>query len=106
MRETDFAGAGPASAAHQSAGHRLDASDVEGFAERQPRQDRRQRAGQQRLARARRPLHETVVAAGTGDLQGSLGQFLPTRISQIRVIRGLSSMSLLQELKFATDSHR
>ena len=51
MRETDFAGAGSASAAHQSAGYRLDASDVEGFAERQPRQDRRQRVGQQRHAK-------------------------------------------------------
>ncbi len=67
----------------QGAGHRVDARDVQRFAEGQPGQDRGQRPRQQRLAGAGRSFHETVVAAGAGDLQRTLGLFLPLDVREI-----------------------
>jgi hypothetical protein len=100
VRETDLAGAWPAPAtdepgvtdgvvgrakwarAHQRlvvaqlTGHRIDAGDVQRFAEGEAGQDRGQGAGQQRFARARRTSQTAVVTAGAGDLQRPLSVFL------------------------------
>ena len=48
--------------ARKLVGHRVHARDVQGLVDGHARQDRGQRAGQQRLAGARRPGHEDVRA--------------------------------------------
>ena len=127
MGQADLAGAGPAPAAHQPGmadgvvgraegarahqrlavgqrvGHGVDARDVQRFAERQAGQDGGQRPRQQRLARARRPLHQTVVAAGAGDLQRPLGLFLPLDIGKVDGEDGLVALVEAQGVLKAGD---
>ena len=50
-------------------GRRVDPGDLQRFVGIQRRQDRRQASGQQRLARARPPDHQEVMAAGRRHLQ-------------------------------------
>ena len=58
----------------------IDARDVQRLGQGQARQNRGQRTRQLRLASVRRTRHETVVAAGAGNLQRPFGQLLPLDI--------------------------
>ena len=71
-------------AALQRARHRLDHGDVEQLARRERRQDRRQTGREHGFARARRTVHQQVVAAGRRDLEGALGTLLPPDVGEVR----------------------
>ncbi len=120
VRQADLAGARPApaadqpgvadgvvrraegAAAHQrrpggqQAADRVDLRHLQRLRERQARQDRRQRAGQQRLARPRRSGHDRVVPAGRGDLQPALDLLLPPHVRQVDAGRRLVALVQLQ----------
>ena len=54
----------------------LHTRDLDRLAPCHRRQDRRKPPGQHRLATAGRPLEQDVVAAGRGDLEGALAEFV------------------------------
>ncbi len=57
--------------------------DLERLGRRQIGQDAGQAGGEQRFARARRPDHQQVVAAGRRDLERALGDLLPLDLPEI-----------------------
>src|SRR5947207_9087779 len=70
-------------ARRQDASDRINPGHFQRFVSREWRQDTRQSARQQGLARTGRPGHENVVAASRGELEGALGVLLPMDICEI-----------------------
>ena len=69
------------------AGRAVDLGDLERLLEAGRRQDSGQPPGEHGLARAGRPDHQQVVAAGGGDLERALGVLLPAHVGQVRARR-------------------
>ncbi len=72
----------------QQARHRVDRRDLQRLVERQRRQEPRQAPRQHRLARAGRPDHQQVVAAGGGDLERPPGQVLAVHVAEVGLVGG------------------
>ena len=70
----------------QQAGDAPDRGDLDGFLERERRQDGRQPPGQHRLAGAGRPDHQHVVRTGGGDLEGALGVRVAPHVGEIEAV--------------------
>jgi hypothetical protein len=68
------------------AGNGGDHRDLEQFRRRQRWQDRWQPRRKHRLARARRPHHQQVMAAGCCDFERSLGALLALDVAQVEFI--------------------
>ena len=81
-------------AAGEFARERLHHRDLERLARIERRQNAGQALRQHRLARAGRPDHQHVVAAGGGDLERALGGLLSLHVAQVRSVR-----RLLRELR-------
>ena len=84
MRRAERPRPSPMRAARQLAGEAAapcDTSSISAGVER--RQDRRQPPRQHRLAGARRPDHQEVVAAGGGDLERALGGLLALDVREV-----------------------
>ena len=64
-------------------GRAVDLGDLQGLLEARGREDARHPPRKHRLARAGRPDHQHVVAAGGGYLQGPLGVLLPSHVGEV-----------------------
>ena len=67
----------------------VDLGGLDGLVEAHPGKDRRQAAREHGLARSRRPDHDDVVSARSGDLDGSLGMLLSFYLGEILLVRGI-----------------
>jgi hypothetical protein len=70
-------------AAHQLARERVHHRDLEHLLGRERRQDRGEPCGEHRLAGARRPDHQKIVAARGRHLENALGAFLALDVAQV-----------------------
>src|ERR1700731_2288438 len=75
--------ASPGAGGRLLGGERVDLGHRDRLDLGQRRQQAREAARQQGLARTRRPEEEQVVAAGRGDLQGALGDLLAAHLGQV-----------------------
>ncbi len=74
--------------ASQEAGHAVDLGHLQRLLRPKRGHDRGQRAGQQRLAAARRARHEDVVPSGGRHLQGPLHVLLPLDVAEVHALPG------------------
>ncbi len=70
----------------ENAGDGMNLGGLEGFLEAQRREDRREALGEHGFAGAGWADHEDVVATGSGDFEGALGDVLAANVAKIGLI--------------------
>ena len=99
MRGTEGTLRDEAGVAGQLACHGVYLGGLQALGQRQGRQNAGQSLGQHRLAAARRPDHDEVVATGSSHLKGALHAFLSAHIAEVKVVVVL----LFEELAAGVD---
>jgi hypothetical protein len=87
MRRAKRTGGDEPGARGQQPRHAVDARDLHRLVARHVREDGRHGAGEERLAAARRPAHDNVVAARGRHFERALGVFLANHVAEIEARR-------------------
>ena len=90
----------------QLTGNRMDHAGFDCLFGRHRRQNRRQPGSQHRLARARRPRHDQVMRAGSGNFDCPLGGFLPFDVLHVCRTRGAFPASGLRKGNLAVAAEK